>query len=102
MSEWMKEVTYEMLQPKQQDLAEVIGIEATLKLCEVYGGMQNLYIPKNDKVRKKLRNREICRNYAMYGQRVGHIAKNSGLSERTIQEIVKPVRPVQTRMDEIV
>ena len=100
MNDWMSELTYDMLQSKQQEIADVIGIEATLKLCEVYGGVQNLYIPKNDKVREKLRNRQIRMDYAHGGHRVSSIAKDNRLSERTIQKIVKPARPRQMHIEE--
>ena len=63
MSEWLKEVTYEMLQPKQQELADIIGVEATLRLCEYVQG-HGLYIPSNDRAFKKLRNRQMRIDYA--------------------------------------
>ena len=39
-------VNYEDLSVKQRELADVIGVEATLKLCEALGG-KSVYIPGN-------------------------------------------------------
>lgn len=96
----MQEITYDMLPESQKDFADIIGVEATLKLCEARGGEQNVYIPKNDKVKEALRNREIQRDYARHGHRITSLARQNNLSERTVQRLVKEVRPRQMRIEE--
>lgn len=99
MSDWMNKVTYDMLNEKQKDIADVIGIEATLKLCEVYGG-DPLYIPMNDDVQRVLRDREIRRLYGDCNYKSSYLKKQYGLSGRTIRNIVKEARSVQVRVEE--
>ncbi len=101
MNDWMNEVTYDMLPPKQKEIADIIGIIPTLKLCEVYGGSRDVYIPKNDDVRRQLRDRQIRADYVKGGYKVAHLQKLYNLSDRSVQKIIKEVRPGQIGLDEI-
>lgn len=95
MEDWMDEITYDMLQPKQQELADIIGLKATLKLCEyVQGG--NIYIPQNARAFCKLRNRLIRRDYTEGNWSIGALARKYRLTEVSIRGIIKDIVPRQT------
>ena len=96
----MREITYDMLQPKQQELADVIGMEATLKLCE-YAQSHSVYIPSNDRAFKKLRNRQIRRDYTDGGWSISALSRKYDLTDATIREIVRGFAPKQMRFDEL-
>ena len=99
MSEWMKEISYEMLQPKQQELADVIGIEATLKLCE-YVQSHGLYIPSNDRAFKKLRNRQIRKDYVNGNWSIAALSSKYGLTDVHVRNIVRDLAPRQVGLFE--
>lgn len=94
MSDWMQEVSYEMLQPKQQEIADIIGIEATLKLCEYVQG-HGLYIPSNDRAFKKLRNRQLRNDYLKGNWSIAALSKKYGLTDVHIRNIVRDLAPRQ-------
>lgn len=100
MSDWMSKVTYEMLPDNQKALADVIGIEATLKLCEVWGGDNSLYIPKNDKVKARLRDQEIREKYVKGNYRTTLLKEQYGLSGQAVRNIVRDVRPLQMQLED--
>ena len=64
-------------------------------ICEAY---EREAIPKNDALRKTLRDREIRRLY-MGGWTVKQIARKFGLAEPYVHTLVTDVRPEQVRMD---
>ena len=88
MDDWMKEITYDMLPPKQQELADVIGLEATLKLCDYVAG-QGMYIPGNDRAFMQLRNRRIRRDYFEKGMGIAALGRKYGLTANRIRGIVQ-------------
>lgn len=94
---WMDNVRMEDLSESQRKFAEVIGVIPTVRLCEAFAGEQ-LYIPKNDALRKTLRDREIKRLY-MRGWTVKQIARKFGMAEPYVHTLVTDVRPEQLRMD---
>lgn len=96
MNGWMKEITYDMLQPRQQEIADIIGVEATLKLCEYVQG-SGLYIPKNDRAFAKLRNRWLKHDYIQGNWSVGALAKRYNLTEDMVRKIVRDIKPEQLR-----
>lgn len=100
MSDWMSEITYDMLQPKQQEMADIIGIEATLKLCEYVQG-RGLYIPSNDRAFKKIRNRRIRHDYMKGNWSITALSRKYGLTDVSIRNIVRDVAPNQMRIEEI-
>jgi len=77
--------------PRQYaDLIQVIGLEATVKLCNEYGGM-NIYIPKADGIIFAKRRDTIMKEYNGYN--IAKLAKKYGLSVRAVQMIVHGQRP---------
>lgn len=83
----MKEIkiTLEDLFGEQKLIAEIIGIEAYLKLAEVYGG-QSIYIAKMDKVENIQRNARIIADFNGYNHKF--LANKYHLSERSIRAII--------------
>ena len=98
MSEWMRDVTYDMLPDNQKNIADIIGVEATLKLCEHYGG-DDLYVPQNDRIKNRLRDRQIQRLYAEKNYKVSFLKEQYGLSGRRVRGVIQEVRPEQIRID---
>lgn len=93
MNEWMKDVTVDMLPEAHRKFAEVIGVEATLKLCAYFGGGP-VYVPTIDTAHAVARNQLIRREFAR-GARVTRLADRYGLTERMVQQIVEDIRPEQ-------
>lgn len=73
------------LQRDQRELAEVIGIEAYLKLVKIYGGT-TIYIAKMDKLQNIKRDAEIVKNFNGYNYK--QLAHKHHLAERTVREII--------------
>jgi Mor family transcriptional regulator len=81
----METITREMLPEAHRRLADVIGLEATVKLCEAYGGAP-LYIPKLDALAAAQRARRIRSEYD--GMNTAALARRYGVSMRTVQTIL--------------
>lgn len=86
MQDWMRGVTMDMLPEAHRKIAEVIGVEATLTLCDIYGGMQ-LYVPKTDNVYASVRAQMIRSEYN--GMNTAQLAKKYRVTTRTVQMIVE-------------
>lgn len=71
----------------QRAIAEVIGIEATLKLCETFGG-EHPYIPRNDALRSCKRARDVHEGYYGQGYSVRELARSYGITDRQVQRII--------------
>lgn len=71
----------------QQAIAEVIGKEATLKLCAAFGG-ESLYIPRNDALESCKCARDIHEQYYGQGRSVRELARLYGVSQRHVQRII--------------
>lgn len=82
----MEGITMEMLPEPHRRIAEVVGIEAMLKLCEVYGGA-TLYIPGIASVSTARRDQEICKMYRL-GLDVRDIAKRYHVTMKTVRNVV--------------
>lgn len=95
--DWADSVRMEDLSDGQRKFAEVIGVAATIKLCEAFAGEQ-VYIPKNDALRKTLRDREI-RDLYMRGWTVKQIARKFSMAEPYVHTLVADVRPEQMRLE---
>lgn len=94
MQDWMRDVTMDILPDAHRRIAEVIGIEAALRLCDAFGGA-SLYIPMTDAVYNDMvRDREIRRRYLL-GCKIAQLAAQYGISERSVLRIVEGVRPNQ-------
>lgn len=83
----VQRIQYEDLTRAHRELADAIGVEMTLKLCETMGG-NDLYIPKNRYFFHLTRNQKIfdCRQT---GATVAHLAKQFRLSEASIRRILR-------------
>ncbi len=81
----MEDFTREMLPEAHRRLSEVIGIEATIRLCEAYGGAP-LYIPKLDALNAARRDERIRAEYD--GMNTQVLARRYGVSRRTVQAVV--------------
>lgn len=95
--DWTDSVRMEDLSESQRKFAEIIGIGPTVRLCEAFAGEQ-IYIPKNDALRKTLRDREIKRLY-MNGWTVKQIARKFEMAEPYVHTLVSDVRPEQLRFE---
>ncbi len=101
----MKAFDLSLLKPEDfpesfRDVVEVLGVEATFKLCENFGGMP-LYIPKSDNIRKRLRDigiqkeykngatvEELCKKYNLTSPYIRCICQLSKIRQLTIQEFL--------------
>lgn len=83
--DWMKGLTFEDLPDAHKKLAEIIGIDAMLKLCETCGGMA-MYIPMIDGVYIAARAKAIRSEYN--GENVAKLARKYGVTGRTVYTIV--------------
>ena len=82
----MEGMPLDKLPEAHRKLAEVIGIEATVELCKVYGGTP-LYIPKVDALIAAHRDQQIRTEYNGYN--VAILARKYNLSARTVQRILE-------------
>ncbi len=98
--DWKAEVTMDMLPAAHRKLAEVIGVQATLQLCETFGG-ETMYIPLTDAVYATVRRRWIRAEYLQKNASPRSIARKYGLSEREVQRIVSEVRPAQIGLADV-
>lgn len=97
MKDWMRDVTMDTLPDAHRKIAEVIGVEATLELCDAFGGI-SLYIPMTDAVYNEIvRNKEIRRRYLL-GAPVRDLASQYKISDRSVLRIVDGMRPNQTNL----
>ena len=88
----MEGMPLDKLPEPHRKLAEVIGVEAMMRLCETYGGM-SFTVPKMDKIIAAERNRHIRNEYNGYN--ASALAKKYGLTTRMIQMIVDGSTPAQ-------
>ncbi len=77
-----------------QNLIQVIGWEATVQLCQVYGG-EAMYIPKPDRLEAAKRRYLIRKEWN--GHNTIELAKKYGHSVRSIQHIVEDARQTEDR-----
>ena len=87
MQDWRNEVTQEMLPLAHRKLADVIGVEATIRLCEMFGG-ESLYIPMADTVYAAVRRKWIQKEFDL-GADTKNLARKYELSKREVQRIVR-------------
>lgn len=82
----ISELTLGDLQEQHRRLAEVIGLEALIKLSDYYGGTQ-LYIPQIFELVKELLFTKIDLEFT--GDNVQQLAIKYKVSESTVRRIVK-------------
>lgn len=81
----MDNIKIQDLQGEQRQIAEIIGLEAYLKLVKIYGGT-NIYIAKIDKLLSIKRDMEIVKRFNGYNYK--SLANQYRLSERAVREII--------------
>ena len=81
----MDNIKIQDLQGEQRQIAEIIGLEAYLKLVKIYGGT-NIYIAKIDKLLSIKRDMEIVKRFTGYNYK--SLANQYRLSERAVREII--------------
>lgn len=86
MADWKERISADQMPEVYRKFSDVIGIDATLKLCENFGGEQT-YIPTISAAYNVFRNAEIIRRYKQ-GERVTDIAQRYGMTRVNIYNIV--------------
>lgn len=86
MSEdWIKEIALEDLPESYRQVAEVVGVEAAVRLSEHLGGC-SFYFPKLDGLVLKKRDEAIRREFTGMNHR--ELARKYNLSEQQIRNIL--------------
>lgn len=88
LDDLLKQLTIDDLHGDTRDLAETIGMEAFLKLVEVYGGTGRLYIPQASILTIPIRNAQIREEYD--DTNLPKLCRKWGLSENSVRRIVRP------------
>ena len=86
MKDRMKEISLDELDEKNQEIAEVIGIEGMFKLLEYFGGTR-VYFNKIEEVTKGIRDKRIVNEYTGYNTK--DLVQKYKLSEESIRRIVR-------------
>ncbi len=88
--EWLKEIAAEMttesLPECYQDIAEIIGVEATLSLSEYLGGTR-FYFRKLDGLLMDKRDERIRKEFTGFNHL--ELARRYGLTETRIRDILR-------------
>lgn len=87
---WLKQVSPGDLPEVYQEMAAVIGVEATVALAQTFSG-SSVYFPKLERALLALRNQVIRREFD--GANVKQLARRWNLSARHLRHIVNPPRP---------
>lgn len=83
-------ITLDMFPEGYREVAEAIGIETALRLCEIAGGEQ-LYIPKLDSVLKDERYNRLYQDY-LAGAAYEELARRYNLSVDSVRRIIRERR----------
>lgn len=81
----LSDITIDNLKGNQRELAEIIGMEAYIKLVKQYGG-DDIYIAKETNLLSMVRDDEIYRKFN--GGNYKALADEYNLAVRTIYEII--------------
>lgn len=87
---WLKQLSPQDLPEVYQEMAAVIGVEATVQLAQTFAG-SSVYFPKLERALLALRNQVIRREFD--GANVKQLARRWNLSSRHLRHIVNPPRP---------
>ena len=79
-------LTMEDLQEQHREIADVIGLDALVKLCEAYGG-SSLYIPQMRELMKNRIYQAISSEYD--GTNIKKLAGKYQISEATVYKIIR-------------
>ena len=86
---WMRKLRPQDLPEVYQEMADIIGVEATVKLARIYAGT-SVYFPKLARALLSLRNQAIRGEFD--GANIRALARRWGLSARHVRHIVNPPR----------
>ncbi len=89
LPEWLKKVTPQDLPEVYQEMADLIGVEATVHLASIFAGT-SVYFPKLERALLGMRNQAIQREFD--GANIKKLARRWGLSARHVRCIVNPPR----------
>lgn len=70
-----------------REMAELIGLEDTMKIVDRWGG-DYILVPKCDELRREIRDNQIREEYDAGGITMGELAHKRGLHIRTINRIL--------------
>ena len=87
---WLKQIRPDDLPEVYQEMAAVIGVEATVTLAQNFAGT-SVYFPKLERALLSLRNAAIQREFD--GANVKLLSRRWNLSARHVRHIVNPPRP---------
>jgi len=85
----LEEISRDDLPETWRPLADAIGIENVVELCQRFGGT-SLYVPKVDSILYPIKRRAILKEFN--GSNYKDLAKRYGISERSIYDIVAEER----------
>lgn len=85
MRDLLRQLTMDDLHGNDRDMAEVIGLDAYIKLSEVYGGTTP-YIAVSEKLEYRVAKRLATEEYD--GTNAAQLARRYGMSERYVQRLV--------------
>ncbi len=83
----MPDIKLEDLSGEARDMAEIIGVEATLKLHELYGGT-TVYFRVLARLTNPSLYRQIRDDFYINGKDIDTIRRERGYSEKWIREII--------------
>lgn len=86
---WLKQVQPDDLPEVYQEMAQVIGVEATVHLAQTFAGT-SVYFPKLERALLSLRNQVIRREFD--GANIKALSRRWNLSARHLRHIVNPPR----------
>lgn len=89
--EWLKEIKLEELPRQYQEMAEVVGLEATIKLAEYFGKIP-VYFPSLEGVIRAKKEEYIMKNFK--GDNHEELARDTDYSLVWIYEIIKRARKI--------
>lgn len=78
------------------EIVKLIGVEAAEKLVEMYGGT-TIYVPARASVFANRRNRDIFQTWASGSKTPAQIAREYGLTESHVRNILKAERGKKIR-----
>jgi len=95
MTDWHTEITADDLPEHYQQMAGLIGVEATLVLAEFYN-KQGFYFTGLDGLVRRKKEDYILKNYSGANQK--ELARATGYSERWVYEIIERGRSEKRQM----
>ncbi|MFH1057814.1 MAG: Mor transcription activator family protein [Pseudomonadota bacterium] len=87
---WLRQLKPEDLPEVYQEMASLIGVEATVNLAQTFAGT-SVYFPKLERALISLRNAAIQREFD--GANIKALSRRWNLSSRHVRHIVNPPRP---------